>query len=148
MNTIKEIAFASDHAGFAMKQKLKSYLETKGYTVKDFGTDSEASVDYPDFGHLLATAVENGEFRLGIALCGSGNGINITVNKHQGIRAALCWNEQIAFYARSHNDANICTIPARYISYEEAVAIVDKFLTTSFEGGRHAVRVEKIAVKA
>ncbi len=143
----KTIAIAADHAGFPTKEYVKNYLEEKGITVKDFGTYSEESTDYADFAHPMATAVENQEYEVGIAICGSGNGINMTVNKHQGIRAALCWKEEIAYMARLHNDANVCTIPGRYVSNDEAIAILEKFLTTAFEGGRHINRINKIPVK-
>ena len=140
------IAIASDHAGYQMKLVLVKYLEELGYTPNDLGAYSSKSVDYPDFGHPLALAVEKGEYRLGISLCGSGNGINMVANKHQGIRAALCWNREIARLARTHNDANICSLPARFINIEAAKEIVDVFLRTRFEGGRHQLRVEKIPV--
>ena len=140
------IAIASDHAGYQMKLAIAKYLEELGYTPNDFGAYSSKSVDYPDFGHPLALAVEKGEYRLGISLCGSGNGINMVANKHQGIRAALCWNREIARLARTHNDANICSLPARFIDFETAKEIVDVFLRTRFEGGRHQLRVEKIPV--
>jgi ribose 5-phosphate isomerase B len=139
-----KIAIASDHAGYDLKGKLIEYLSGKGYELKDFGPTEPGAVDYPDYAHPLATAVENGLYRFGISICGSGNGINITVNKHQGIRSALCWNTEIAALARQHNDANICALPARFITLEEAKAMVDIFLTTGFEGGRHATRVLKI----
>jgi ribose 5-phosphate isomerase B len=139
-----KIAIGSDHAGFELKQQLISYLQGKGYEVKDFGTFSAESVDYPDYAHPLAVAVENGTYRFGITLCGSGNGINMTVNKHQGIRSALCWNNEIASLARQHNDANVCALPARFISVDEAKQMVDIFLTTEFEGGRHEQRICKI----
>lgn len=141
------IAIASDHAGFQYKSKLIEFLKSKGYLVKDFGTDSEESMDYPDTAHPLAKAVESKEFEFGFTLCGSGNGITMTANKHQQIRAALCWNKEIAELARSHNNANICGIPARFISYEEAEQIVESFLNTEFEGGRHQIRIDKIPVK-
>lgn len=140
----RKIAIASDHAGFNMKRHIIIYLEKKGYEVCDFGTESEASVDYPDYGHPLAEAVENGSFSVGISLCGSGNGINMTTNKHQGIRGALCWNKEISILARKHNDANICSIPARFIDLALAEEIVDVFLITEYEGGRHQSRVDKI----
>ncbi|MFA8433931.1 MAG: ribose 5-phosphate isomerase B [Marinifilaceae bacterium] len=140
------IAIACDHAGFQYKEELVSFLSEKGYIVKDFGTNSEESMDYPDTAHPLAAAVENGEFDYGFTICGSGNGITMTANKHQGIRAALCWNAEIAELARSHNNANVCGIPARFISLEEAMAIANAFLNTEFEGGRHQRRVEKIPV--
>lgn len=139
-----KIAIACDHAGFEYKEKLVDYLKNKGYEVKDFGTHSPESMDYPDAVHPLASAVEAGESDKGIVLCGSGNGVSMTANKHQGIRCALCWNLEIAWLARLHNDANVCAIPARFISYEEAEEIVTRFLTTDFEGGRHQRRVEKI----
>ena len=142
----KEIAIASDHAGYRMKLEIIKHLEEKGIKVRDFGTDSAKDVDYPDFGHPLAMAVESGDFPLGISLCGSGNGINMVTNKHQGIRGALCWNREITRLARKHNDANICSIPARFIDLEMAREIVDLFLETEYEGGRHAQRLEKIPV--
>lgn len=141
------IGIASDHAGYKMKQTIVEYLKNNDYTVKDFGTNSEISVDYADYAHPLAEAVESGELIFGIALCGSGNGINITVNKHQGIRSALCWNTEVARLARAHNNANICALPARMISDEEAIEIINTFLTTSFDGGRHQRRIDKIPVK-
>jgi ribose 5-phosphate isomerase B len=141
------IGIANDHAGFHLKVKIQDYLQKKGFTVEDFGTDSPAPVDYPDFAHPLAQAVEQGRCVLGIALCGTGNGINITLNKHQGIRAALCWTPEISNLVRAHNDANICSLPARFITEETALAIVDEFLNTPFEGGRHQARIEKIALQ-
>jgi ribose 5-phosphate isomerase B len=142
-----KIAIGSDHAGFETKQILVDYLKEKGYDLKDFGPTSSASMDYPDTAHPLALAVEKGEFDLGITLCGSGNGINITANKHQGIRSALCWNPEIAALARQHNNANICALPARFISVELAKQIADVFLTTGFDGGRHQTRIDKIPCK-
>lgn len=142
-----KIAIACDHAGYEFKEKLVEYLRTQGHEVKDFGTHCAESMDYPDTAHPMAAAVEAGEVDKGIALCGSGNGINMTVNKHQGIRGALCWTVEIAWLARLHNDANICCLPARFISYEDAQDIVERFLTTEFEGGRHQRRIEKIPVK-
>lgn len=141
----RKIAIGGDHAGFEYKTQLIQKLEKSGYEVKDFGPFSDASVDYPDYVHPLCTAVESGEFEKGIVICGSGNGVAITANKHQGIRAALCWNEAIASLARRHNDANVIAIPARFIPYEQAENQVDFFLTTEFEGGRHSKRVNKIA---
>lgn len=141
------IAMASDHAGYELKKKLEDYLVAKGYGVKDFGTDSEESCDYPDYAHPAATAVEKGEYPFGIAMCGSGNGIQITLNKHQGIRAALCWLPELAALARQHNNANFLVLPARFISYDEAVKIVDAYLDASFEGGRHQRRIDKIPVE-
>jgi ribose 5-phosphate isomerase B len=141
---MKKIAFASDHAGFDIKMFLIEMLITKGFEIKDFGTFTKESVDYPDYAHPLADAVEKKEYDYGVSLCGSGNGINMTVNKHQGIRSALCWNTEIAELARFHNDANICAIPARFVSKEIAFEILTTFLNTEFEGGRHINRIEKI----
>lgn len=141
-----KIALACDHAGVEMKQELIKFLAEKGHETKDFGTYTTESADYPDFAHPLASAVENKEFIYGISICGSGNGINMTVNKHQGIRSALCWNTEISELARLHNDANICSLPARFISIELAKEIVDIFLKTRFEGGRHERRIKKIPV--
>ena len=140
-----KVAIGADHAGFSLKEKLKKYLIEKGIEVKDFGPNSEQSVDYPDFAHPVATAVEKKEADFGLLMCGSGNGINMTANKHAGIRAALCWNSEIAKLSRQHNNANILTLPARFIEEEEAIKCVDVFLSTSFEGGRHEGRVKKIA---
>jgi len=140
------LAIASDHAGYSMKLSMIRYLEGKGYHVKDFGTGSEAAVDYPDYGHPLAEAVTSGRYDLGISLCGSGNGINMVTNKHQGIRGALCWNKEIGRLARSHNNANICSLPARFLDFETAKEIVDAFLQTEFEGGRHIKRIAKIPI--
>ncbi len=142
-----QIGMACDHAGFEMKEAIKECLTSKGYFVKDFGTHSTDSMDYPDVAHPLAESVENGECRQGIALCGSGNGISMTLNKHQGIRAALCWNEELAKLARQHNDANILSLPARFIDLDTAKTLVEAFLSTDFEGGRHQRRVEKIACR-
>lgn len=142
--TLYKIAIGGDHAGFPVKKEIVTYLQQVGHTVKDFGPYSEQSVDYPDFVHPLATAVENGEFDLGLVFCGSGNGVNITANKHKGIRSALSWIPEIAALARQHNNANVCAIPARYVTVEEAKQIVDAFLNAQFEGGRHAARVAKI----
>jgi ribose 5-phosphate isomerase B len=143
----KTLAIASDHAGYLMKLSLIKYLEEKGYTLKDFGTDSTEAVNYPDFGHPLARAVESGEYAMGISLCGSGNGINMVTNKHQGIRGALCWNAEIARLARLHNDANICSLPARFMDQETAIETVNAFLETAYEGGRHDIRIRNIPVK-
>ena len=143
----KTLAIASDHAGYRMKLDIIKHLEEKGYTIIDLGTDSSEPVDYPDFGHPLAKAVESGEVLYGISLCGSGNGINMVTNKHQGIRGALCWSEEISRMARRHNDANICSLPARYIDVETARKIVDIFLETGYEGGRHDIRISKIPIK-
>ena len=143
---MKPIALASDHAGFELKAIVEGYLEARGVAYKDFGTDSDESCDYPDFAHPAALAVESGECSMGIAMCGTGNGIAMTLNKHQGIRAALCWNKEIAALARQHNDANVLVMPARFIDAVTALAIVDTFLDTSFEGGRHQRRIDKIPV--
>jgi len=141
-----KIAVASDHAGFERKQAVLKFLQEQGIEFKDFGAFSTESSDYPDFAHPLANAVSLGEFDKGITLCGSGNGINMTANKHQGIRSAICWLPEIAKLARLHNDANICALPARYITDDEAVEIVKTFLSTDFEGGRHIARINKIPV--
>ncbi|MBS5437545.1 MAG: ribose 5-phosphate isomerase B [Prevotella sp.] len=143
---MKPIALASDHAGFELKAIVEGYLEARGVAYKDFGTDSAESCDYPDFAHPAARAVESGECSMGIAMCGTGNGIAMTLNKHQGIRAALCWNKEIAALARQHNDANVLVMPARFIDAVTALAIVDTFLDTPFEGGRHQRRIDKIPV--
>lgn len=143
----KIIALASDHAGFDKKQVIIKYLEEKGIKYKDFGCYSSESCDYPDFAHAIADAIDKGEYEIGITACGSGQGISITANKHQNVRSALCWNAEIAKLARQHNDANICALPGRFVTDEEAVAIVDAYLNAEFEGGRHARRVAKIPVK-
>lgn len=140
-----KISIGNDHAGPDYKKAIVQHLEAKGHTVINHGTDTFDSVDYPDFGHAVANDVQNGIADFGIVICGSGNGIAITANKHQGVRAALCWMKEIAALARQHNDANIISIPARYTSVQQAVEMVDTFLTTDFEGGRHATRVNKIA---
>lgn len=141
----KVIPIGADHAGFILKGKIIQFLEAKGYEVKDFGCFSEESIDYPDFAHPVAEMVEENTGVLGILICGSGNGINMTANKHKGIRSALCWNKEIAELARQHNDANIIALPARFISDQEALDIVDAFLGTAFEGGRHQRRIDKIS---
>ena len=141
------IGLASDHAGFALKQHVKKYLAEKGIEFHDYGTYSEESCDYPDFAHALAKGMEAGECEKGIAICGSGEGINMTLNKHQSIRAALCWIPEIAHLARQHNDANVLVMPGRFITNEEADAIMDEYLSTPFEGGRHARRVANIPVQ-
>lgn len=145
ITTTMKISIGNDHAGPEYKKAIVEMLKAKGHEVTNYGTDSADSVDYPDFGHPVATDVETGKAQLGIVICGSGNGINMTVNKHQGIRAALCWTKEIAALARQHNDANIISIPARYTSINQAVEMVETFLTTDFEGGRHQNRVDKIA---
>lgn len=139
------IPIGCDHAGFTLKEEIKAYLQEKGFEVKDYGCYSEESIDYPDFGHAVANDVENHSNRLGILICGSGNGISMTANKHQGIRCALSWEVEIAKLAREHNDANILSMPARFISTELAKQMVDVFFTTDFEGGRHQRRVNKIS---
>jgi ribose 5-phosphate isomerase B len=139
------IAIGCDHAGFEYKEKLKQWLTKAGYDVKDFGAYSSESADYPDFAHPVADAVESKERDLGILICGSANGVAITANKHQGIRAAICWNEELATLARQHNNANIVCLPARFISIDAAEKITDRFLHEIFEGGRHERRVSKIS---
>ena len=141
---LMSIGVASDHAGYELKTKVIKHLEGKGCVVHDFGTDSAESVDYPDYAHKLASAVESGSCQFGIAICGSGNGVNMTVNHHRKVRGALCWTPEIAALARQHNDANIISLPARFIEPSIALQMVDVFLSTDFEGGRHQRRVEKI----
>lgn len=143
---MKTIGIASDHAGYELKQCVRTWLEAKGWEYKDFGTYSTESCDYPDFAHPLANAVEAGECYPGIAICGSGNGINMTLNKHQGIRAALCWIPEISHLARQHNDANVLVMPGRFITTDEADKILTEFFNTAFEGGRHQRRIDKIPV--
>jgi ribose 5-phosphate isomerase B len=144
MKAALKIAIGADHAGFEYKQALAQTVKQK-HEVTDFGTNATSSVDYPDFAHPVANAVESGEADLGILVCGSANGVAITANKHQGIRAAICWNAELAALARQHNNANVVCIPARFISLDEAKEIVEVFLSTNFEGGRHATRVGKMA---
>jgi len=139
------IAIGNDHAGTEYKFKIIKYLENQGYTVLNFGTNTNDSIDYPDAIHPTADAVESGKAALGIILCGSGNGAQMTANKHQGIRAALCWNKELVELTRQHNNANILTIPARFVSLQQALSFVDIFLSTEFEGGRHENRVNKIS---
>lgn len=141
------IGLCSDHAGFETKEYIKQLLEEKGLPYKDFGCYSMESCDYPDYAHPLALAVEKGEVYPGIAVCGSGIGIGIALNKHQGVRAALCWMEEIARLSRTHNDANVLVLPGRFISREEAAKAVDTFLNTPFEGGRHQQRIDKIPIR-
>src|SRR5262245_8981541 len=141
----KPIAIGSDHAGYDYKEDLISFLEGRGIAFTDYGTHSKDSVDYPDFAHPVATAVENSEAAFGILVCGSANGVAITANKHQGIRAAVCWGEELAKLSREHNDANVICIPARFVREGDAEKMVNLFKQTEFEGGRHAKRVEKIA---
>ncbi|MDE7125798.1 MAG: ribose 5-phosphate isomerase B [Muribaculaceae bacterium] len=143
----KKVALCSDHAGYGLKSIIEGYLESQGVGYEDFGAFSEDSCDYPDFAHPAAEAVESGTCYPGIAMCGTGNGIAMTLNKHQGIRAALCWSVEIARLAREHNDANVLVLPARFIDPADAISIIDTFLSTPFEGGRHQRRIDKIAVK-
>ncbi len=147
MNEPIKVAIGADHAGFQYKEIIRKHLEQAGFAVSDFGTYDESSVDYPDFAHPTASAVEEGKVSSGILICGSANGVAITANKHQGIRAAICWKTEIAQLAREHNNANIICIPARFVSPEEAIAMVNLFLKTEFEGGRHQNRVNKIACR-
>jgi ribose 5-phosphate isomerase B len=144
--TQKPVAMCSDHAGFELKSIIQGYLQSMNREFRDFGTYSAESCDYPDFAHPCAESIEAGDSDMGIAICGSGNGIGMTLNKHQGIRAALCWNVELARLARAHNNANVLVLPARFIEPEVALAIVDAFFATDFEGGRHIARVNKIPV--
>ena len=141
----KSIAIGCDHAGVDYKDAIKTYLESKGFSVKDFGTYTKDSVDYPDFAHPVAGSVENNETAFGILICGSANGVAITANKHAGVRAAICWGDELASLARQHNDANVICIPARFVDEATAIKMVDTFMNTAFEGGRHEGRVSKIA---
>lgn len=141
-----KIGICNDHAGVEYKFKLVKYLESKGFEVVNFGTDTEVSVDYPDYAHKLANAVEQGEVSLGIALCGTGNGMAITLNKHRGVRAGLAWASEIGRLVKAHNNANVLVLPARFISYQMALRIVNTWLTTPFEGGRHQRRIDKMPV--
>ena len=138
------IPIGSDHAGFLLKEAIIKHLKNRGFETKDVGCYSEESIDYPDYAHPVSEFILSNEGSLGILICGSGNGINMTANKHQGVRSALCWNNEIALLARQHNNANIIAIPARFITIEEAISMVDTFLNTNFEGGRHQLRVNKI----
>lgn len=142
-----KISIGNDHAGTDYKQLLQDKLEEMGHTVTNYGTDGESSVDYPDFVHPVARDVEEGKADFGVIVCGSGNGANMTANKHQGVRSALCWNVEIAKLAREHNNANVLSIPARFVSKELAVEMLEAFVTTDFEGGRHQKRIEKIPAK-
>ena len=146
MMNVKTVGIASDHAGFALKQFVKKYLEEKGMPYIDYGTLSEDSCDYSDFGHALARGIEQGEVYPGIAICGSGEGINMTLNKHQSIRAGLCWIPEIAHLIRQHINANVLVMPGRFIDEEMARKIMDEYFTTEFEGGRHQKRIDKIPV--
>ena len=143
---MKTIGLCSDHAGFELKEQVKTWLESRGLSYQDFGTHSTDSCDYPDYAHPMAQAVEAGNVYPGIAICGTGNGIGMTLNKHQGIRAALCWNAEIAQLARAHNDANVLVMPGRFIAWDEAEKILEVFFATEFEGGRHQRRIDKIPV--
>jgi ribose 5-phosphate isomerase B len=147
MNKNVSIAIGSDHAGFDLKQIVKEYLQENHFDFHDFGTYSPDPSDYPDFAHKVAESVEKGKYTLGIVVCGSGNGVNMVVNKHPGIRSALCWKKEVAHIVRRHNDANICALPGRYINKEEALEIIREFLNTEFEGGRHIRRINKIPYK-
>lgn len=139
------IPIACDHAGFELKQEVIKKLTAMGFEVKDFGTYSAESCDYPDYAHLLGSAVNNGTYRRGVVICGSGNGVQMTVNKYPNVRCALCWNKEIAHLARQHNDSNVLSLPARFITCEEAMEILKEYIETPFEGGRHERRVEKIS---
>lgn len=141
---IKSIGIASDHAGYEMKEFLVGWLSAKGFEVIDYGCMSEESVDYPDYGHALGSAIDSGEVEIGIGLCGSGEGMSITLNRHSGVRAALCWCVEVATLVRQHNDSNVIVLPARLVDNDEAMAMVDCWLTTPFEGGRHSNRIAKI----
>ena len=139
-----KIAIGADHAGFTYKQPISEWLTANGYEVTDFGTDSDSSVDYPDFAHPVAEGVEIGRFQFGVLMCGSGEGVCMTANKHAGVRAALVWRPDVALLTRQHNDANVICLPVRFISLPDAIEMVRNFLTTAFEGGRHATRVGKM----
>ena len=144
---IKTVGIACDHAGFALKKFVIQYLESHGYPYKDYGTYSDMSCDYPDFAHELATGSASGEVYPGIGICGSGEGFAITLNRHNGVRAGLAWMPEIAHLTRQHNDANVLVMPGRFVDNKTAEKIMDEFFTTTFEGGRHARRVEKIDLK-
>jgi len=142
-----KIGIACDHAGYEYKEEIKKYLSSKGYEIEDFGCNSSKSVDYPDYAHKLSESIEQKKNKTGIQFCGTGNGINMSANKHQDVRAALCWNTHIAEQSRLHNNANVLTMPARHLDWEEVKAIVAVFLATEFEGGRHEKRVQKISIQ-
>ena len=144
---VKKVGVASDHAGYPLKQYVMQYLEEKGYPVEDFGTNSDISVDYPDYAHPLAEAIERGDIYPGIAICGSGEGMAITLNKHQGVRAGLVWNKDVAELIRQHNDANCIVLPGRFIDNKTAGKILDAFFSATFEGARHQRRVDKIRIQ-
>ncbi len=143
---MKKIGLASDHAGYQLKCEIIDYLSNKDYEIIDYGCNSEESCDYSDFAHLLGKSIDNQDITLGLVFCGSGNGINMTINKHQSVRSALCWNSTVSSLARHHNDANVCSLPARFVSVSEAIDIIDVFLNEDFDGGRHLLRVQKIPV--
>lgn len=140
----EKLGICCDHAGYEMKLKIKPFLEALGFDIVDFGTDSPESCDYADFAHPMAEAIDSGELNRGISICGSGNGINMTTNKHPLVRAALCWQPEISRLARAHNNANVCSLPGRFIDFETAKEIITLFLDTEFEGGRHQRRIDKI----
>ena len=146
MTTSMTVAVGSDHAGFKIKQIIIEHLKKRGYYYHDYGTFSEDASDYPDYAHPVAQAVENGKFEVGVVVCGTGNGVNMVVNKYKGIRSALCWSQEIARLVRLHNNANICALPGRFITGKEATDIIDEFLNTGFEGGRHIPRINKIGM--
>ena len=149
MKPIKElrIAICNDHAGFELKTKILEYLKTKSpAALKDFGSYTSESVDYPDYAHPMATAIENNEFDFGISICGTGNGISMVLNKHRGIRAGLCWDKEITELARQYNNANVLSLPGRFVTDEQALQMVDVFFSTDFEGGRHQIRIDKIPI--
>jgi ribose 5-phosphate isomerase B len=143
----KIIVLASDHAGFDKKEVIKKYFDGMGIKYKDFGCFSAESVDYPDFAHLIGGAIDRGEYETGITFCGSGQGISMAANKHPNVRSAVCWNAEIARLAKEHNDANICSIPGRFVTDEEAIQIVEAYLSATFKGGRHLRRIQKIPLK-
>lgn len=144
---METIGICSDHAGYELKERVKAWLAEQGITTKDFGCHSSESVDYPDFAHPLGSAIEQGQLNRGISICGSGNGISMVMNKYPHVRAALCWTEEIARLARQHNDANVLSLPARFISDEQAKTILKTYLETPFEGGRHKARIDKISIR-
>jgi len=145
-NMDSPIGICSDHAGYELKEYIINLMKAEGIDSKDYGCFSEESCDYPDFAHQLGYAIDSGKCKIGIAICGTGNGINMTLNKHQKVRSALCWKEEIAFFARSHNNANVVTLPGRVVTHEEAIRILKVFFETEFEGGRHQGRIDKIAL--
>ena len=145
-NQEKKIAIACDHAGFKLKQKIIEYLNEQGYVITDFGTFSDESVDYPDYVHPLAKSISNGEMEIGLIICSTGNGVNMTANKYPKIRSALCWDNEIVRLSRAHNNANVMALPANFITTEQAIQFVNTFLSTPFEGGRHKRRIEKISI--